>query len=71
PLATKLAKAAVNASSGKDAGVLDTYARALFDSGKTAEGIEWQKKAVAAAEDDETRAQLGETLKQFQAKAAK
>jgi hypothetical protein len=70
PLATKLAKAAVDASAGKDAGVLDTYARALFDSGKTAEGIEWQKKAVAAAEDDETRTQLGETLKQFQAKTA-
>ncbi|HEX5219126.1 MAG TPA: redoxin domain-containing protein [Verrucomicrobiae bacterium] len=71
PLATKLAKAAVDASGAKDAGVLDTYARALFDSGKTTEGIEWQKKAVAAAEDNETRAQLGETLKQFQAKTAK
>lgn len=70
PLATKLAKAAVDASGGKEAGVLDTYARALFDSGKTAEGIEWQKKAVAAAEDDDTKKELEETLKQFQAKAA-
>ena len=70
PLATKLAKAAVDASGGKEAAVLDTYARALFDSGKTAEAIEWQKKAVAAAEDDETRKQLEETLKQFQAKTA-
>ena len=70
PLATKLAKAAVDASGGKDAAVLDTYARALFDSGKTADGIEWQKKAMAAAEDDETRKELEETLKQYQAKTA-
>ena len=70
-LATKLAKGAVDASGGKDAGVLDTYARALFDSGKTAEGIEWQKKAVAMAEEDEIRNQLEKTLKQYQAKAAK
>ena len=69
-LAAKLAKAAVDASGGKEAGVLDTYARALFDSGKTAEGIEWQKKAVAAADDDETKKQLEETLKKYQAKAA-
>ena len=69
PLATKLAKAAVDASGGKEASVLDTYARALFDSGKTAEGIEWQKKAVAAAEDDESKKELEDTLKQYQAKA--
>jgi len=70
-LAAKLAKAAVDSSGGQNAGVLDTYARALFDSGKTTEGIEWQKKAIAAAEDDETRKQLEETLKQYQAKAGK
>ena len=69
PLATKLAKAAVDASGGKESAALDTYARALFDSGKTAEGIEWQKKAVAAADDDESKKQSEETLKQYQARA--
>lgn len=69
-LATKLAKTAMDATAGKNPGIIDTYARALFDSGKTAEGIEWQKKAVAAAEDDETRKQLEDTLKQYQAKVA-
>jgi len=66
-LATKLAKAAVDTTGGKEPAVLDTYARALFDSGKTAEGIEWQRKAVALAEDDETRKQLTETLKKYEA----
>jgi len=70
PLATKLAKAAVDASSGKESGALDTYARALFDSGKTADGIEWQKKAIAAADDDESKKELEATLKQYQAKTA-
>jgi len=69
-LATKLAKAALDATGGQNPGVLDTYARALFDSGQTAEGIAWQKKAVAAADDEEIRKQLAETLKQYEAKAA-
>jgi len=68
PLATKLAKAAVDASGGKEANVLDTYAHALFDSGKTAEAIVQQKKAIAAAEDDEAKKELSETLKKYEAK---
>jgi hypothetical protein len=70
-LATKLAKAAVDTSDGKEPASLDTYARALFDSGKTAEAIVQQKKAVAAAADEEMRKELQETLKQYEAKAAK
>ena len=68
PLATKLAKAAVEASNEKEAGILDTYAHALFDSGKTAEAIAQQKKAIAAAEDDDAKKELGETLKKYEAK---
>ncbi len=68
PLATKLAKAAVDASVGKESAVLDTYAHALFDSGKTAEAIVQQKKAIAVAEDDEAKKELGETLKKYEAK---
>lgn len=68
PLATKLAKAAVDASGGKEAGVLDTYARALFDSGKTAEAIIQQKNAIVLAKDDEAKNKLTETLKEYETK---
>ena len=50
--------------------MLDTYARALFDSGKTAEAIEWQKKAIAAATEDQ-KTELLETLKSYEAKSGK
>jgi thiol-disulfide isomerase/thioredoxin len=69
-LATKLAKMAVDACEGKDAAVLDTYARAMLDSGKLAEAVAWQKKAVAAAEDEDSKKELGATLKKYEAKAA-
>ena len=68
PLATKLAKAAVDASGEKQAGVLDTYARALFDSGKAAEAIVQQKKAIALTSDEEEKNKLTETLKEYEAK---
>lgn len=70
PLATKLARAAVDASDAKEAGILDTYARALFDSGKASEAVDWQKKAIAAADNEETRKELEATLKKYQQKAA-
>jgi len=69
-LANKLAKAALDASAGKDANILDTYARALFDSGKVTDAIATQKKAMALAENDEARQSLEETLKGYQAKLA-
>lgn len=68
PLAVKLAKAGVEASGGKEAAVLDTYARALFDSGKSAEAVVQLKKAIAVAEDEEIKQTLGETLKTYEAK---
>jgi thiol-disulfide isomerase/thioredoxin len=67
-LASKLAKAALEASEGKDANILDTYARAL--SGKVTDAIATQKKAIALAENDEARQSLEETLKGYQAKLA-
>ena len=65
-LATKLARAAVSATGEKHAAELDTYARALFDSGQPAEAVLWQKKAVASAETDEQRQELAATLKKFE-----
>ena len=68
-LATQLAKAAVDATDAKEAGILDTYARALFDSGKGADAVAWQKKAVAVAADKEMKKELGATLEKYEAKA--
>jgi thiol-disulfide isomerase/thioredoxin len=68
-LATKLAAAAVDASDGKDANILDTYARALFDSGKTTDAISTQRKAVAMADDADTRKEFEETLQDYISKA--
>lgn len=69
-LALTLAKRAVEASDGKEASILDTYARALFDSGKVTEAIEQQQKAVNLSEDDEEKKELGATLNKYQEKAA-
>ena len=69
PFATKLAKAAYDACEGKEASIVDTYARALFDSGKVDEAVRYQKKALALCKDDETRAELEKNLQTYQAKA--
>lgn len=68
-LATQLAKTAVEVSEAKEAGILDTYARAWFDSGKVTEAIVWQKRAIAAADDAETKQELAVTLKRYETKA--
>lgn len=68
-LATKVAKAACDACDGKDASVVDTYARALFDSGKVEEAVRAQKQAVSLCKDAELGKQLEATLKQYERKA--
>lgn len=68
PLATRLAKQAMDATEEKRGDILDTYARALFDSGRVAEAIGFQKKAVAAQPGD---ADLAATLERYQAAAPK
>lgn len=68
-LAAQLAKAAVEVSDAKEAGILDTYARALFDSDRVAEAVDWQKKAIVVAADEDMKKELGETLKKYEAKA--
>jgi thiol-disulfide isomerase/thioredoxin len=69
-LALRLAKAAVDASGAKDPDMLDTYARALCDSGKIQDAITQQKKAVEACTDESIKAKLEQTLKEYQDKAA-
>lgn len=70
-LALEVAKAAYDACEGKNAAIVDTYARALFDNGKQAEAIEFQKKAVALAEDEEMKKELADTLKRYEQAAKK
>jgi thiol-disulfide isomerase/thioredoxin len=67
PLALRAAKSAYDTTSGKDAAVADTYARALFDSGKKDEAIRVQKKAIEACTNDEMRQELERNLKTFEA----
>lgn len=67
PLALKLAKAAYDACQGQNAAVVDTYARALFDTGEVAKAIEFQRKAVSLSEDEEIRRGLEETLQRYEA----
>jgi thiol-disulfide isomerase/thioredoxin len=67
-LALEVGKAAYDACNGKNAAIVDTYARALFDNGQVKEAIEYEKKAVKLAGDDETmKAELEKTLKRYEA----
>lgn len=68
-LAMKVAQAAYDACEGKDAAIVDTYARALFDSGKKAEAIEYQKKAIELAKSDMMRQELEKTLRDYEKSA--
>jgi thiol-disulfide isomerase/thioredoxin len=70
PLATQLAKAAVDASGAKNPAALDTYARALFDSGKTADAVEFQKQAIAHCDDADMKGELTAALKKYEAAAS-
>jgi tetratricopeptide (TPR) repeat protein len=66
PLATKLAKAAYDACEGKEATIVDTYARALADSGRLDEAITYQKRAVDLAQDEGLKTDLAASLKKYQ-----
>ena len=67
-LATRAAKAAYDGTDGKDASIVDTYARAFFVAGKVKEAVELQKKAVAASREERERKTLEKTLQEYQAK---
>ena len=62
--ATRVAKQAVEDTNWKAAHIIDTYARALFDSGKKQEAIEAQEKAVAVAQEGH-KEEIERTLKSY------
>jgi tetratricopeptide (TPR) repeat protein len=71
-LAAKLAKSAVDLTESTNVDTLFVYGRVLLESGKITEAINCQKKAIAAAGDNEqVRQQLEGTLEQYQEKLAK
>ncbi|MFQ5806154.1 MAG: redoxin domain-containing protein [Phycisphaerae bacterium] len=64
-LAMRAAQTAYDACEGKDAGIVDTYARVLFETGKREEAVEYQEKAVKLAEGQEFQKELQETLDMY------
>lgn len=65
--ALQVAEAAVEASGGKEAAFLDTYARALFDNGKKSEAVLQQKKAIELAP-EAMKSQLEAALRKYEGK---
>jgi thiol-disulfide isomerase/thioredoxin len=69
-LAAALAKAAYDACDGKESSIVDTYARALADTGKLSEAVRYQKAAVELCKDDEQKNTLKKTLEEYEKKAS-
>lgn len=67
PLAVKISKQACEDSQWKDAQIIDTYARALFDTGRKQEAIDYEKKALAMNTDENAKPVLEENLKKYEA----
>jgi tetratricopeptide (TPR) repeat protein len=68
PAALRFAKQANDLAKGEEAAILDTYARALFDNGKTQDAIATQKKAIEKAP-EQMKEGLEKALKDYEAKA--
>jgi thiol-disulfide isomerase/thioredoxin len=67
-IALRAAKAALEGSKEKNAAILDTYARALFDNGDKKGAITYQKKAISICTDADLLRGLQQTLSNYQAK---
>ncbi len=65
-LAKRAARIAFDTTDGKDPSVADTYARAFFATGMVQDAIAMQKRAVAAALDEDQRRELQKTLDAYQ-----
>ncbi len=66
PLALKAAERANKLTEELNAPILDTYARALWDTGKKDEAVKMQRKAVAVATQPQMKAELEKTLQQYE-----
>lgn len=70
-LAMASAKKAMGLSKEKSPPVIDTYARALADTGDLAGAIRWQTKAVEMCTDKRMKRQLSKNLETFKKRAEK
>ncbi len=70
-LAVEAARLANEVSGGRDASILDTYARALFETGRAGDAVRVQSLAVKHCTDAETRGRFEARLKSYQAGADK
>jgi thiol-disulfide isomerase/thioredoxin len=67
--ALEVAKLAMEVTEEKEANIIDTYARVLFENGQVAEAVRFQEKALKLAGDDaELKATLQKSLDEFRAK---
>ena len=69
-LAAKFARRAVEISGANDVVLLDTYARALFDTGKRADAIIWERKALELADNEGIRRQIEDTIRKYETEAS-
>ncbi|MFH1748412.1 MAG: redoxin family protein [Planctomycetota bacterium] len=69
-LAMQAATAAVKASDSQDPSILDTYARALWDTGKKKEAIQAQKEAISITDNERMKEQLVQVLKKYEKEMA-
>ena len=67
--ALDVAKLALDATGEKEANIIDTYARVLFENGKVTDAIRYQEMALkSAGDDDEMKAALQKSLDEYRAK---
>lgn len=70
-LAVKAADAARTKTNEQDATALDTYARALFETGQRAKALEYARKAVQVNKDERLDAMLRQTLQEYERAVAR
>ncbi|MDX2175073.1 MAG: redoxin family protein [Candidatus Sumerlaeia bacterium] len=69
--AVKVAERASELEKGKSAEILDTLAHAYAGAGDLAKAVATQEQAVAAADDEEMKKQLAESLEKFKSRLGK
>ncbi len=71
PLAMRAATRAVEVTKGENAMILDTLARAYFETGDVDKAIDTQTKAIAAETDEDAKQEYAEALNRYKEAKAK
>lgn len=67
-LAMRAAELANKLTGGGEPMIMDTYARAFWETGRKQEAVEHQKKAIELTKDERIKAMLEKTLKEYEQK---